>query len=76
MRDRPHFVAGNLWLLVALVLLLGMKAVRYEPTRYSFFGIGGWHSPFAYGFLIVACASIGVGLMFLGSRAANVRDPK
>ena len=61
---------------MALVLLLGRKAVRFQPTFYSFFGIGGWLSPFAYGFLIVACAFIGGGLIFLGSRAMNVSNPR
>ena len=76
MRNWPYFVAGNLWLLIALVLLLGRKAERFQPTFYSFFGTRSWLSPFAYGFLIVACAFIGVGLIFLGSRATNVSNPR
>ena len=76
MRNWPYFVAGNLWLLTAVVLLVGRKAARTSPTFYSFFGIGGWFSPFAYGFLIVACAFIGVGLILLGSRAMNVSNPR
>jgi hypothetical protein len=58
-----RFAAGNLWLVTALVLFLGRKAVRYAPTRYAFFGVGSWLSPVAYGFLIVACIVIGLGLM-------------
>jgi hypothetical protein len=76
MRNWACFLLGNLWLLMAFVLLLGRKVVRVGPLMYSFFGVGGWLSPFAYGFLIVACALIGVGLMFLGNRPTNVSNPR
>lgn len=76
MRNWPYFVGGNFWLLMALVLWLGRNAVRTGPTRYSFFGVGGWLSPFEYGLLVVACAFIGAALMFLWSRPANTSDPR
>ena len=63
MGDRPYLAAGNVWLLMALVLRLGQRAVRFEPTRYSLFGVGGWLSPAAYWFLVIACLCLGVGLM-------------
>jgi hypothetical protein len=72
MRNRLYFVVGNSWLLMALVLWLGRNAVRYAPTRYSFFGVGGSLSPFAYGFLILACAVIGVVLIVLAHRSTDV----
>lgn len=72
MRDRLYFVVGNLWLLMALVLWVGRNVARTHPTRYSFFDVGGWLSPFAYGFLILACALIGVVLMILGCRSKDV----
>ena len=56
----PYFIVGNLWLLVALALFVGRTFERGSPTRYSFFGVGGWLSPFAYGFLIVVTAAVGV----------------
>lgn len=64
MSNQPYFLAGNFWLLMALLLLIGRKAERYQPTFYSFFGIGGWLSPIAYGFLIFACVVIGVIFIF------------
>ena len=72
MRDRLYFVVGNFWLLMALVLWLGRNTERVAPTRYSFFGVGGWLSPSAYGFLILACALIGVVLIVLAHRSRDV----
>ena len=62
------FVAGNLWLIVALVLLLGKNIMRGNPTRYSFFGVGGWYSPGAYWLMILVCAAMGVGFMMAARR--------
>ena len=58
-----YFVAGNVWLIIALVLLLGKNNVRIQPTFHSFFGVGGWYSPGAYWLMIVACAALGVGFL-------------
>jgi hypothetical protein len=66
MNDRPYVVLGSVWLLTALILRLGQSAVRYQPTRYAFFGVGGWLSPAAYWLLIVVC--IAVGLVFVSHR--------
>jgi len=60
MDDRPYVGVGSVWLLTALVLRLGQNAVRHQPTRYAFFGVGGWLSPSAYWSLIVVCVTIGV----------------
>lgn len=75
MADRWYLLLGNLWLLAALVLYLGRVAVRYQPTRYSFFGIGGWLSPFAYGLLIAACIIIGLAFIFRRSRVLGTSKP-
>ena len=46
---RPtYFAAGNLWLLVSLLLALGRTFERSEPLMYSFFGIGDWYYPSTY----------------------------
>ena len=63
MGERPYIVIGSVWLLMAVILRLGQNAVRYQPTRYAFFGVGGWLSPPAYWFLIVVCVVIGVALV-------------
>ena len=76
MRNWMYFVVGNMWLLTGLVLWLGRKAVRFQPTRYSFFGVGGWLSPFAYGFLILVCALIGIALVLLASRSRDASNQR
>ena len=76
MGNRQYLTAGNLWLAAALVLWLGRKAVRFEPTRYAFFGAGAWLSPAGYGFLIVACLLVGTGFVILGQRASKVSSPR
>ena len=63
MGDRPYFVVGNVWLLTALILMLGQKMAPHYGGRYAFFGVGGALSPQAYWFLIVVCLCLGVGLM-------------
>jgi hypothetical protein len=70
----PRFIVGNVWLLMALVLYLGRVAVRHQPTRYSFFGIGGWHSPSVYGILIICCIVVGLWLMASARSAAGNTD--
>ena len=62
------FIAGNVWLLMSVVLWLGRKAVRFEPTRYAFFELGGWHSPFSYNLLIVMCVVVGLALLTAGMK--------
>ena len=62
------FIAGNVWLLMSVVLWLGRKAVRFEPTRYAFFEVGGWHSPFSYNLLIMMCVVVGLAFLSPGTR--------
>jgi hypothetical protein len=67
---RAYFITANLWLAVALAVLLGRHTERYEPTMYSFFGIGGWFEPREYALLIalpVIMAGVCFGL-FIRSR--------
>lgn len=66
MKKMAYFIVGNLWLFIALVLLLGRNVARTQPTMYSFFGIGGWYYPAPYGFMVVVCVVLGVFLMMVG----------
>ena len=63
-----HFIAGNVWLLVSLVLLLGRNVERTQPTLYSFFGVGGWYYPVPYGLMVLVCAAIGVAFLVTACR--------
>lgn len=51
-----YFVAGNLWLLAAVVLFIGRTFERSQPTRYSIFGAGRLLSPTEYGWMIAVVA--------------------
>jgi hypothetical protein len=64
MKDRfaLFFATGNAWLLVALLLLVGKHQDRYAPDRYSFFEVGGSHTPMTYN-LFVGLACIVGGLL-------------
>ena len=62
-----YFIAGNYWLTFALLLFLGRKIERSNPTRYSFFG-GGWLDPTTYLLLILlplGMAAMCFGLMWM-----------
>jgi hypothetical protein len=74
MGSLPRFIAGNVWLLMALVLYLGRVAVRHSPTRYSFFGVGGWISPYTYRLLIIACIAVGVYFLASARSARRTSD--
>ena len=52
------FIISNLWFFGALVIFIGKHQERYEPYRYSFFGLPGWHTPVAYN-SVIAAALIG-----------------
>lgn len=54
-----YFVAGNMWLVITLVLLIGKKG----SNPVFFFGVGGWHSPGFYNLLTLACFALGVGFL-------------
>lgn len=50
-----YFAAGNLWLLVSLLLVVGRTWERSQPTMYSFFGVGGWYYPETYNVWVGLC---------------------
>jgi len=55
-----YFVASQIWLLFALLLLLGGGTARVNPTYYNVFGIG-FLSPAAYWFVIGVCCLLSFG---------------
>lgn len=59
------FVAGNLWLLIALVVLLGRNVERHDPTRYSFIGYGWW-DPMTYNLIVILLFIFGLFLLRKG----------
>lgn len=52
-----YFLLGNFWVLCALIILIGGKVERTQPTLVSFFGAGAWFYPTSYN-LIVAVAGV------------------
>ena len=68
------FVMGNVWLLVGLGLWLGRNFYRSDPVRYSFFGVGGPHSPLAYQAMILVCVVIGLALIIRGRLASLTEE--
>lgn len=69
-----YFVAGNLWLVAALVLHVGRTFARSEPTMYSFFGMGRWFYPESYSLLVGVCAAIGILLLILSILTRKPRN--
>jgi hypothetical protein len=61
----PSLMTGNLWLLAALLLVIGRKFARDSPTMYSFFGIGDWMYPMSYNVLTIGCVILSVGCFAL-----------
>lgn len=59
----PLFAAANLWLVIALILFVGKKYERSEPTMYSFVGVGSYFYPGSYDSMVFGCLL--VGLVFL-----------
>ncbi|MBC8139485.1 MAG: hypothetical protein H8F28_26705 [Fibrella sp.] len=67
-----YFILGNLWVLFAIILRIGGRVERTEPTMISFFGVGGWLYPVSY-YLIIAVAGVMAAFCFL--LAAKMRGP-
>jgi hypothetical protein len=53
-----YFVAGNFWLAIALAAFTGQTWERSNPTRYSFFGVGGWMTPTSYNLILLLCLAL------------------
>jgi hypothetical protein len=62
-------VMGNVWLIIALVAMIGRIHVDYaETTSYSFFKVSDWYSPFIYNGMVALCLLIAIahfGTMFI-----------
>jgi hypothetical protein len=72
------FVLGNLWLMFALLMLLGRRVVRTEPYMVSFFG--GDHAamlyPGTYSVLVALAIGAGVLCLYLSWKAASARTAR
>lgn len=55
-----YFMAGNVWLVVALVLFLGKNIAGTGSELCSLLGIGRPIDPVLYDLITLACAGIGV----------------
>lgn len=71
-----YFIAANFWLFVALVLYVGRKFERGDPTRYSVFGVGQWFSPNEYWWLISAALAIATTCFVLLLISRNQKKPE
>lgn len=63
-----HYLAGNLWLVVALFLIVGRTPMPFSNGMYSFFGHGAWLDTNTYGGLIAfafGAAGVSFVLAFL-----------
>ncbi|MBN1124236.1 MAG: hypothetical protein JXA82_04450 [Sedimentisphaerales bacterium] len=70
-----YFVAGHFWLLVTLLLLIGRKAWRAGPTRYSCFGAGSF-TPTVYNLILLGTLVITIGCFVVMWKTCDYRDMK
>jgi hypothetical protein len=47
-----YFIAGNIWLVFAVLAVVGRKVERHQPDTISFFGLGRWFSPREYNLFV------------------------
>ena len=59
------FVAGNVWLVLALLMVLGSRVERDQPTMVAFFGLGAWFYPETYSRLEGLCVAVAVACFAL-----------
>jgi hypothetical protein len=52
-----YFVAGNLWLLLAVVLVLGRELWRTGPALYGFAGVEGSLTAVSYNAIVAFCVT-------------------
>jgi hypothetical protein len=70
-----YFVVGHFWLLVTLLLLIGRKAWRAGPVRYSCFGAGSF-TPAAFVLLLLASLAVAIGCFVVMWKTCDYRDIK
>lgn len=59
------FVMGNVWLMLALLMVLGNHTERDQPTMVAFFGLGAWLYPGTYNLLVALCVAAAVACFAL-----------
>ncbi len=69
-----YYVMGNVWLIIALILLVGRSPARESPTMYSFFGMGGWRYPGDYN-LMIAVGVLAAVVQFILTVKAGRKSP-
>jgi hypothetical protein len=52
-----YFVAGNLWIFLAVVLVVGREAWRSAPGRYGFAGIESSLTAASYNSIVAFCVT-------------------
>lgn len=55
-----YFIAANIWLVVAVAVILGRTTERTDPTMYSVFHGGQWFYPGSYTLIVLALIAISV----------------
>jgi len=62
---RLYFVTGNFWLALGFLAWVGRQTERYEPTMYSFMGIGRWFAANEYAFVVAVPLILAAGCFLL-----------
>jgi len=68
-----YFVAGNVWLVIALAVFLGKTFERSSPTMYSFFGVGGWMTPATYNMALLFCVALAAAFFTMAWKLSPAR---
>jgi len=66
-----YFVAGNLWMLVALIMYVGRTAERTGPPRYCLFGVGQWFQTHEYWAIVALPIAVSLLYFIMYSYSAN-----
>ena len=53
-----YFIAANIWLILAVVAILGRTVERSSPDMYSFFHRGAWLYPVSYALIVVGLLAV------------------
>ncbi|BBO35678.1 hypothetical protein PLANPX_5290 [Lacipirellula parvula] len=69
-----YFIAGNFWLVAALLIFIGKRYERSEPTMYTVFGVGRYFSEGEYTTLTLGTLAIAVA--FFTAAVVSSRRPQ
>ncbi len=64
-----YFIAGNLWLFLAVVLLIGREPWRTAPVRYGFLGVGSLGA--SYNLVVAFCVTVAAIFFILAYRTGR-----